>query len=132
MLPAYTATSEGFTLFYRAALAALIATSVIWTVSATASGTTAFAWLALPFISLILFAPAIAGVLAARFWATNSRPAHERRTAFLLSTVACSGVYLAALFAGILDAASAFTFTTAAAICLAVTVASAFAEPAKN
>lgn len=129
MFSAYTTTSEGFTLFYRAALAALITTSIVWTVSAVGSGTTAFAGLVSPLISLILFAPAIAGVVAARFWAKNLRPARERRVAFLLATVACSGVYLVAVFASILDAASAFTFTSAAAICLSATVASALAQP---
>lgn len=131
MFPAHTATSEGFTVMYRAAITTLIAIATVWTVSATLSGTTALAWLVLPLISAILFAPAIAGVLAARFWARSPRPLHERRTAFLMSTVACSGVYLVALFASILDATSAAVFVAASIICLVATAASAFAEPAK-
>lgn len=132
MLPRYTAASEGFTLIHRAGLTALVAIATVWTVSATAAGTTALVWLVLPVASVILFVPAIAGLLAARFWAQAARPVSERRTAFLLSTVSASGVYLLALLAGMLDAASAFAFIAAASICLVLTVTSAFALPAKT
>lgn len=121
--------ATGFDLIHRTSVISVAVIGALWALVTMATGNSLAAWIGAPLAAIIIFAPALIALLSSRIWVRTPKTVSERRTAALLMTAGCAGIYLVTLFGPFLDATTYIAFSAASFICLTATVQAAYSKP---